>query len=223
MADMYGDETYWENRYAGPNAKEQFDFYHRYSGLKEYLTPYLKKEDLVLNLGCGTSRLAEEMYDDGFERVISIDFSATAVKIMSDKCRHKRDEFKYVKMDAKKIEFEEGYSFDLVIDKGTLDCILCGEGSVNNVKTTLKQIYNVLNHRGVFFCVSHGAPDRRLHYLKNPEFKWEIKTEKFLKIISDEDRKEPITEDKEPDYVYIYICTKKPHSSNVKRGDMLEP
>ena len=128
MVDMYGDETYWDNRYNNPNAKEHFDWYHRYSGLKEYLTPSLKKEDLVLNLGCGTSRLAEEMYDDGYERVISIDFSENAVKIMSDKCRHKRDEFKYVKMDVKAMEFEEGTKFDLCIDKGTIDCILCGEG-----------------------------------------------------------------------------------------------
>jgi len=45
--------------------------------------------------------MAEEMFEDGFERVISIDFSANVVKLMSDKCRHKRDDFKYVKMDAR--------------------------------------------------------------------------------------------------------------------------
>jgi phage-related protein len=46
-----------------------------------------------------------------------------------------------------------------------------------------------------------------LHYFKNPEFKWDVKVEKFPKILSDEDRK-GIIEDREPDYIYIYICVK---------------
>lgn len=120
MVDMYGEESYWDNRYNG--VKEYFDWFHRYSGLKEYFAPYLKPEDLVLNLGCGNSRMAEEMFDDGYERCISIDFSANVVKTMNDKCRHKRDEFYYKKMDARALEFDDGM-FDMVIDKGTLDCI----------------------------------------------------------------------------------------------------
>lgn len=47
-----------------------------------------------MNVGCGVSRLAEEMYDDGYERIISCDISAAAVKLMNDKCKHKKDEFK---------------------------------------------------------------------------------------------------------------------------------
>ena len=65
-----------------------------------------------------------------------------------------------------------------------------------------------MNDRGALVCISHGDPHKRLHYFKNPEFKWDVKVEKFLKILSDEDRKEPIIEDREPDYIYIYICVK---------------
>jgi hypothetical protein len=65
----------------------------------------------------------------------------------------------------------------------------------------------VLNERGALVCISHGDPHKRLHYFKNPEFKWDVKVEKFLKILSDEDRK-GIIEDREPDYIYIYICVK---------------
>jgi ubiquinone/menaquinone biosynthesis C-methylase UbiE len=120
MADMYGDENYWDNRYS--TSKEFFDWFHRYSGLKEYLAPLVTKEDLILNIGCGVSRMAEEMFDDGFERVVSIDFAQNAVKMMSEKCRHKRDEFYYQKMDLRNLEFENGM-FDCAIDKGTLDCL----------------------------------------------------------------------------------------------------
>ena len=90
--DLYGEEKYWEARYAG--VKDHFDWYQRWVSIKDTLAALLRKTDLILNAGCGISRLAEEMYDDGFERVISVDVSPVAVKFMSDKCRHKKDEFK---------------------------------------------------------------------------------------------------------------------------------
>lgn len=74
--------------------KDHFDWYQRWVCIKDTLVNTIRKSDLTLNVGSGISRLAEEMYDDGFERIISIDINATAVKFMNDKCRHKRDEFK---------------------------------------------------------------------------------------------------------------------------------
>lgn len=74
-----------------------------------------------MNAGAGISRLAEEMYDDGFEKIISVDICPTAVKFMNDKCRHKKDDFKYEVMDIKNLTFEDG-KFDVAIDKATLDC-----------------------------------------------------------------------------------------------------
>lgn len=74
--------------------KDFFDWYQRWVCIKDLLTTTIRKTDLILNPGCGVSRLAEEMYDDGYERIISFDINAAAVKLMSDKCRHKRDEFK---------------------------------------------------------------------------------------------------------------------------------
>lgn len=74
--------------------KEFFDWYQRWICIKEVLSTSIRKSDLILNIGAGISRIAEEMYDDGYERIISMDINPTAVKFMSDKCRHKRDEFK---------------------------------------------------------------------------------------------------------------------------------
>lgn len=74
--------------------KDYFDWYQRWVTVKEIFSATIRKSDLILHAGCGVSRLAEEMYDDGFERIISVDVNPAAVKLMSDKCRHKRDEFK---------------------------------------------------------------------------------------------------------------------------------
>lgn len=62
--------------------------------IKDTLSNTIRKTDLVLNAGCGISRMAEEMFEDGYERVISIDISPIAVKFMGDKCRRKKEEFK---------------------------------------------------------------------------------------------------------------------------------
>ena len=52
-------------------------------------------------------------------------------------------------------------SFDVVIDKGTLDSILCSEGSSQNAIKCIRQIYRVLKSKGTYFCVSYGVPDFR--------------------------------------------------------------
>ena len=65
--------------------KDHFDWYQRWICVKDLLSASLRKSDLILNAGCGISRLAEEMYDDGYERVISVDVSPIAVKFLADK------------------------------------------------------------------------------------------------------------------------------------------
>lgn len=54
------------------------------------------------------------------------------------------------------MEFESG-SFDVVIDKGTLDSVLCGEGSATNSSKMISEVYKVLNSTGTYFLVSHGT------------------------------------------------------------------
>lgn len=44
---------------------EPFDWYQRYSGLKDLIGQYIKKTDHMLMAGCGNSRLTEDMFEDG--------------------------------------------------------------------------------------------------------------------------------------------------------------
>jgi 2-polyprenyl-3-methyl-5-hydroxy-6-metoxy-1,4-benzoquinol methylase len=41
---------------------------------------HLKEKYKILIVGCGISRTAEELWDEGFKDVSSIDFSYTAIK-----------------------------------------------------------------------------------------------------------------------------------------------
>ncbi len=62
---QYGQQEYWEDRYQ--KDKESFDWYTRYTGgLNNVIAQFVQPGAQILNVGCGNSRLSEEMYDDGF-------------------------------------------------------------------------------------------------------------------------------------------------------------
>lgn len=54
----------------------------RYSGLKDWISQYVRKDDNILMVGCGNSRLSEEMFDDGFTTLTNIDVSRVVVEQM---------------------------------------------------------------------------------------------------------------------------------------------
>ena len=68
------------------------------------------------------------MADDGYDKITNIDISYTVVKQMSEYYKDKCPTLLYKHMDCRSISFDEG-QFNAVIDKGTFDSILCGDGS----------------------------------------------------------------------------------------------
>ena len=62
----------------------------------------------------------------------------------------------YKQMDCRQLQYGDG-SFDAVIDKGTFDSILCGDGSGPNAAQMLAEIHRVLAPNGVYICVSYGV------------------------------------------------------------------
>ena len=67
----YGKQEYWEDRYN--HRPEPFDWYQVFEGIKDVICLNIDKKDRILNLGCGNSRLAEEMSEEGYEDIINID------------------------------------------------------------------------------------------------------------------------------------------------------
>ena len=63
------------------------------------------------------------MFDDGYENITNIDISQTSIKAMSEKYKEKGQNFKFVQMDVRAMEFSEN-SFDTVLDKGTFDSVV---------------------------------------------------------------------------------------------------
>ena len=197
----YSSLKYWEGRYLNEHM-EIFEWYQTYDTLKEKIIDYLKPEDQILYVGCGTSKLAEDLYIEEITNVTNIDFSENAIKIMEDRYKEQKVEMKYKKMNATNMEEFTNGSFNVVLDKALLDSVLCGENALPIVDKMINEIYRVMVNGGYYIVISNGNEETRKN-LFNPEM-WEYKMleiEKPSKVV--------VLDEKDPkNYHYIYILTK---------------
>jgi hypothetical protein len=67
-------------------------------------------------------------------------------------------------MDARDLQYEDNY-FDLVIDKSTMDALLCGDHSFLNVAIMTKEVQRVLKTAAYYMIISYGMPENRVIHL----------------------------------------------------------
>jgi ubiquinone/menaquinone biosynthesis C-methylase UbiE len=200
----YGKPEYWDERYTKDT--DQFDWYQRYAGVKDILTKKLKTNHAILNIGCGNSRLSEEMYDDGYQNITNIDISQVVINQMIEKTKEKYSNLKFKKMDVRELELPNE-SFDIVIDKGTLDAILCGDNAAQNAELMLKEVYRVLAPTGIYICITYGIPEQREMYFKT--LNWALETNQVKKPNIFSTPLEKGEDAKKSQFHYIYVLEKK--------------
>lgn len=114
------------------------------------------------------------MYEDGYQNISNIDISATVIRQMVD---HYKDSDKasmpFKQMDVRALQYENEV-FDCVVDKGTFDSVLCGDGSGPNAEQMLDEIYRVLAPNGVYICVSYGVKESRTPYFQKKQYDWSV-------------------------------------------------
>jgi ubiquinone/menaquinone biosynthesis C-methylase UbiE len=67
-------------------------------------------------------------------------------------------------MDVRDLKFEDN-QFDLVVDKSTIDALLCGEESFINVAIMTKEVQRVLKVGGIYMVISYGQPENRMNHI----------------------------------------------------------
>lgn len=72
-------------------------------------------------------------------------------------------------MDVRDLQYEDN-TFDLIIDKSTIDALLCGDNSFINVAIMTKEVIRTLKVDGIYMIISYGQPENRIFHLVNNFF-----------------------------------------------------
>lgn len=167
--DCFASKVYWNNRYN--ERRNQFEWIKPYRDIKLFLDNLLEKDKKILIPGCGNSTLGGEMVKDGYQDIISFDFSDVVVNQMKE--RYNKDKYKNLKyevMDIRDIKYPDN-TFDYVLDKCTLDALVCGDEDL--VMKALSEYIRVLKPNGLCVIISFGQEDDRLQYfMPSGECSW---------------------------------------------------
>lgn len=128
--EKFKEKQYWEERY---ETEETFDWFCQLSSFEHLLFQHIKPSDCILNLGCGNSNLSASLYERGYQNIDNIDFSQTVISRMKAKTLHTMPNMRWHLMDMLELAFDSD-SFDVVLDKGSIDALMVDQGDVWNPK-----------------------------------------------------------------------------------------
>lgn len=152
-----------------------FDFMRQYFG-ESYTGICDFSSTHVLVVGCGTSTLSHAIATEfNPKKVLSIDNDPKCISYMQDKhANDSRMVWEVFDMIEDSLlgnsEFMKEKSFDIVVDKGSLDAMLV-EGSIAKL---LLEVYRILKVGGVYFLCSLHAPSLLLELLSSPPLGYDI-------------------------------------------------
>jgi EEF1A lysine methyltransferase 4 len=77
----YAKSEFWNDRFR--ESKTSFDWYCQWDSIKPHMKD-VPKEANILMVGCGNSKLSEEMYADGYTNILNIDISSVVIEQMKE-------------------------------------------------------------------------------------------------------------------------------------------
>ena len=116
----------------------------------------------ILNIGCGNGQIQERLYEDGYHNITNNDISTVLIEQLQ--ATNKYQHMLYQVMDVQNMSYKSE-SFDFVLDKSTIDALLCSDTPYFSVARMTREVYRVLRPGGTYFVVSYGSPLYRLEHL----------------------------------------------------------
>ncbi|KAI0629369.1 S-adenosyl-L-methionine-dependent methyltransferase [Trametes polyzona] len=181
--EEYGTKEYWDQRYSQESEDSSFDWFKSYNDIAEIMRELIPdKSSRILMLGCGNSTLSQDMYDDGYKKIVNTDYSGILIEKMRHKHEQSRPEMEWHEMDIRDLKFDDD-SFDIAIDKGTMDAMMTAKADVwdppeevvQNCNREVDEVLRVLRKGGIFIYLTFGQPHFRRRYLERPGTTLEIR------------------------------------------------
>jgi ubiquinone/menaquinone biosynthesis C-methylase UbiE len=94
-------------------------------------------------------------------------------------------------MDVRDLSYDDE-TFDLIIDKSTMDALLCGDQSFLNVAIMTKEVQRVLKTGGIYMIISYGQPENRIPHLEREHLSFDISIYTIKKDSGEEQDKEKV-------------------------------
>ena len=160
---QYWSPNFWNAKYQSNCS--HFEWLAYWPDFRDLVTQYLKKSAVALDVGCGTSHLGRDLVDEGFQKVVCLDFSEVVINKLKEK-RKGEHNLEFHCADVAKMRLPRK-SFDVVFDKGTLDCVLSGSEGQKNGKKAILEISRVLKMNGIYVLLTYGLEQCRDGLLKN--------------------------------------------------------
>jgi EEF1A lysine methyltransferase 4 len=164
-SSSYSDPTYWENRHDLIH-----EWYYSYSQIQPLvhqtfstLPPSLSHDNekiTFLEIGCGNAPLIHSMRDDPMlhgNHFIGIDFSSSIIQTLKNSILPSSSlHLEYEVMDARSLKYSNE-TMSYLIDKGTMDAMLCSKQWKKNIKLIFSEMCRVLKCHGFIMIISHLA------------------------------------------------------------------
>ncbi|CAF1685404.1 unnamed protein product [Rotaria magnacalcarata] len=166
----YEQQKYWNDRYAAKLIGETIDddddgdddhtdeWYYSYSDIADVLQSHLKKHHRhspVLDIGCGLSKIFDELLNDHFlGPFVGIDYAPIVIKQCKKASRNNNIHYLILNMLQKRKPDLSFDSFGLIVDKGTTDGILNNEGSLLGISTMYEHASSFLSSNGIFLIIT---------------------------------------------------------------------
>ncbi|KAJ8094447.1 hypothetical protein PM082_010881 [Marasmius tenuissimus] len=182
--EQYGTKEYWNQRYAQESENASFDWFKSYGEISDIMRSLIPdRSSRILMLGCGNSKLSEEMYDDGYRNIVNVDYSGIVIEQMQTRHGQERPEMEWHEMDVRDLAFDAA-SFDVVIDKGTMDAMMTVKGDIWNppqqviddcTREVGEAVRVLRKGTGLFLYLTFGQPHFRKRFLAIPNTTLETK------------------------------------------------
>eukprot|EP00934_Nitzschia_sp_Nitz4_P001538 Nitzschia sp. Nitz4//scaffold204_size40132//15783//16583//NITZ4_007542-RA/size40132-processed-gene-0.12-mRNA-1//1//CDS//3329541473//1538//frame0 len=153
--------------------------------------PNGSEEEPILMLGCGNSRLGEQMMESGWKGpMIQVDVSGQVIENMNQRCTDlvQAGRMSFIKDDAAELSAFRNDMISACLDKGLIDAVFCAD-EYAQCQSVLKSVHRVLQPGGVFAFLSFSRPQFLLpkivdsDYRKNRALWQHVQVQELSKIM----------------------------------------